>query len=202
MAATVAGHCLSHRRHAVMDTAAGRDTTNSQTPHGIFAFWDRHGWLNSLVTNSMNAFAAHHPPTAQEHDPMLMFIAMTWRAIVLYLWHTAKDIQVPALEHNLHHAVGIDSTSSAQMADRAAQEVLRLMGKMSELNSWKVCDHPILVQSTCAQLSFIRFLCFPPLTNSTLNTTGSSTHEHTSYFMCGATFAQARSYGGVFTEAE
>lgn len=161
MAATVAGHALSHRRQAVMDTAAGRDTTNSQTPHGIFAFWDRHAWLDSLVTNSMNAFAAHHPPAVQEQDPMLMFLAMVWRAIVLYLWHTAKDIQVPSQEHNMHHAVGIGTSSSAQMADRAAQEVLRLMGKMSELNSWKVCDHSILFQSNCAQLSIIQFFLFP-----------------------------------------
>lgn len=118
-----------------MDAAAGRDTTASQAPHSMFAFWDRHAWLDSLVADSMGAFAAHHPPAAQERDPMLLFLAMVWRATVLYLWHTAESI--PASDSDMNHAIGIES--SAQMADRAAQEVLRLMGKMSELNSWKVC---------------------------------------------------------------
>lgn len=132
VAATVAGHALSHRRQAVMDTA--RDTTSAQTPHDVFAFWDRHAWLDALVADSMGAFAAHHPPAAQERDPMLLFLAMVWRAILLYLWHTAEGI--PAPDPDVSRAVGIEA--SAQMADRAAQEVLRLMGKMSELNSWKV----------------------------------------------------------------
>lgn len=151
VAATVAGHALSHRRQAVMDTAAGRNTTNGQAPHGIFAFWDRHSWLDSLVNDSMSAFAAQHPPAAQEREPMLMFLAMSWRAIVLYLWHTAKAMPAPApaRDHNVSHAVGIDSSSSAQMADQAAKEVLRLMGKMSELNSWKVCSFQYSLLSSC-----------------------------------------------------
>ncbi|KAH8785756.1 fungal-specific transcription factor domain-containing protein [Diaporthe sp. PMI_573] len=154
MAATVAGHALSHRRQAVMDIAAERNTTNARTPHGIFAFWDRHAWLDSLVSDSMSSFAAHHPPAAQERDPMLMFLAMAWRAIVLYLWHTAEGIPAPApaQDHDVTHAMGLDPSSSAQMSDRAAQEVLRLMGKMSELNSWKV--HPLMSipLTLCAEL--------------------------------------------------
>lgn len=143
VAATVAGHALSHRRQAVMDAAAERDTTASQAPHSMFAFWDRHAWLDSLVADSMGAFAAHHPPAAQERDPMLLFLAIVWRATVLYLWHTAESI--PVSDSDMNHAIGIES--SAQMADRAAQEVLRLMGKMSELNSWKVCRLLILTIS-------------------------------------------------------
>lgn len=137
VAATVAGHALSHRRQAVMDTAASRDTTVTQTPQSMFAFWDRHAWLDSLVADSMGAFAAHHPPAAQERDPMLLFLAMVWRATVLYLWQTAESFPIPGPDPDVNGLVGIE-TSSTQMADRAAQEVLRLMGKMSELNSWKV----------------------------------------------------------------
>lgn len=151
VAATVAGHALSHRRQAVMDTAAGRDTTATQTPHDIFTFWERHAWLESLVAESMGAFAAHHPPAAQERDPMLLFLAMVWRATMLYLWHTAEGVPAPVPDSDVNGFVGIES-SSAQMADRAAQEVLRLMGKMSELNSWKVrrilmSTSPILLPS-------------------------------------------------------
>lgn len=151
VAATVAGHALSHRRQAVMDTAAGRDTTATQAPHDIFTFWERHTWLESLVAESMGAFAAHHPPAAQERDPMLLFLAMVWRATMLYLWHTAEGVTAPVPDSDVNGFVGIES-SSAQMADRAAQEVLRLMGKMSELNSWKVrrvlmSTSPILLPS-------------------------------------------------------
>ncbi|KAG6359550.1 hypothetical protein INS49_013071 [Diaporthe citri] len=150
VAATVAGHALSHRRQAVMDTATGRDTTTAQTPHDMFAFWDRHAWLDSLAADSMGAFAVHHPPAAQEREPMLLFLAMVWRAIVLYLWHTADGYPTPAPNLDMSHVVSIESP--AQMADRAAQEVLRLMGKMSELNSWKV--HPLMSipLTLCAEL--------------------------------------------------
>jgi hypothetical protein len=187
MAATVAGHALSHRRQAVMDIAAERNTTNARTPHGIFAFWDRHAWLDSLVSDSMSSFAAHHPPAAQEQDPMLMFLAMAWRAIVLYLWHTAEGIPAPApaQDHDVTHAMGLDPSSSAQMSDRAAQEVLRLMGKMSELNSWKVCGFSMFlsVTSSSPDLLFM-FSILTPLADSTLLTTGSSAHEHTFDTMC------------------
>lgn len=137
VAATVAGHALSHRRQAVMDTAVIRDTTVTQMPQSMFAFWDRHAWLDSLVADSMSAFAAHHPPAAQERDPMLLFLAMVWRATLLYLWHTAESFPTAAPDPDVNGVVGIEASSS-QMVERAAQEVLRLMGKMSELNSWKV----------------------------------------------------------------
>lgn len=137
VAATVAGHALSHRRQAVMDTAVIQDTSLTQMPQSMFAFWDRHAWLDSLVADSMSAFAAHHPPAAQERDPMLLFLAMVWRATLLYLWHTAESFPTAAPDQDVSGVVGIE-TSSTQMVDRAAQEVLRLMGKMSELNSWKV----------------------------------------------------------------
>lgn len=120
-----------------MDMAAGRDTTTTQTPHGMFAFWDRHAWLDSLIADSMGAFDTQHPPAAQERDPMLLFLAMVWRATVLYMWHTAESMPGPPADPDVNGVVGMES-SSAQMADSAAQEVLRLMGKMSELNSWKV----------------------------------------------------------------
>lgn len=133
-----------------MDTAAGRDTTTPQTPHDMFTFWDRHAWLDSLVADRMGAFAVHHPPAAQEREPMLLFLAMVWRAIVLYLWHTAEGVPAPSPGLDMNHVVSIEPP--AQMADRAAQEVLRLMGKMSELNSWKVRHVSIFVLSSLYHL--------------------------------------------------
>lgn len=201
MAATVAGHALSHRRQAVMDTAAGRDTTATQAPHDIFTFWERHAWLESLVAESMGAFAAHHPPAAQERDPMLLFLAMVWRATVLYLWHTAEGVPAPVTDTDVNGFVGIES-SSAQMADRAAQEVLRLMGKMSELNSWKV-RRVLISPSLILPLSF-RFSSFDSsvFADRALMSKGSSTHEHTPDSNCRASHAHTRPDGGIFSETE
>lgn len=201
MAATVAGHALSHRRQAVMDTAAGRDTTATQAPHDMFTFWERHAWLESLVAESMGAFAAHHPPAAQERDPMLLFLAMVWRATVLYLWHTAESVPAPVPDSDVNGFVGIES-SSAQMADRAAQEVLRLMGKMSELNSWKV-RRVLTLPSTILPHSFPSS-CFDSsaFADRALLLKGSPTHEHTPDFSCRASHTQARPDGGIFSETE
>lgn len=177
VAATVAGHALSHRRQAVMDTTAGRGTTTAQAPHDMFTFWDRHAWLDSLVADRMGAFAAHHPPAAQEREPMLLFLAMVWRAIVLYLCHTAEGVPTPSPDLDMNRVVSIEPP--AQMADRAAQEVLRLMGKMSELNSWKVRRVPIFVLSSLFHLdSFFEALDSRVFADWTLIFTGSPAYEH------------------------
>ncbi|KAI1080447.1 hypothetical protein F5B20DRAFT_589247 [Whalleya microplaca] len=142
--ATVAGHVLSHRLQAAVDTATAGDR---QDTHTYDDFWDRHARLDSLVTHSMGGFTRHYPPAAQERDPMLLFLAIMWRATVLYLWHTAESIPAPVQGRN--RAV---SAESSQQVEKAAREMLRLMSKLSELNSWKV--HPLMTVplTLCAEL--------------------------------------------------
>ncbi|TGJ84468.1 hypothetical protein E0Z10_g4326 [Xylaria hypoxylon] len=126
--ATVAGRVLSHYLEATPDGATN-DEGQRMNPHDS---WDSLSSMDSLVTHGMRVFAMYHPPTAQERDPMLLFLAMVWRAIVIYLWHTAESIPTPAL--NRDHAM---KAKLSQQAEVAAREMLRLMSKLSGWSSWK-----------------------------------------------------------------
>lgn len=128
--ATVAGHVLSHRLRAAVNMATGG---KGQDTHAQDDFWGRHAWLESLVARGMGIFDMQHPPATQERDPMLLFLAMVWRAVVLYLWHTAESC--PAPDEDGRSAAGAES---GKQVEKTAQEMLRLTSKLSELNSWKV----------------------------------------------------------------
>lgn len=135
--ATIAGRALSHRLQAAVFAAIDADGdgpgldigTHRQNPTR-YDFWDRHAELESLLARGMSLFAEHYPPAVQEHDPMLLFIAMLWRALALYLWHTAETF--------LPVAAQIRSTQSSQLVEDLSRDMMRLMDKLSELNSWKV----------------------------------------------------------------
>lgn len=158
--ATAAGHALSHRLRASVDTATttkttgSRDTLAQDTTHAAhdFDFWDRHAWLEALVAHGIGAFALLHPPATQERDPMLLFLAMVWQTIVLYLWHTAESFPAPARDRD--PAV---SAVASQRVDKAAHEMLHLMSRLSELNSWKAR----LVISLSPPPQLLSSHCFP-----------------------------------------
>ncbi|KAI1374272.1 hypothetical protein F4677DRAFT_426638 [Hypoxylon crocopeplum] len=146
IAATVAGHALSHRLRAAADAATDGNSSMRDAADDD-DFWDRHAWLEALVARRMAAFAMHHPSAAQERDPMLLFLAVVWRATVLYLWCTAEGMPTPT-----NRAAAVAGADASLQVERAAREVLRLMGKLSELNSWKV--HPLMAipLALCAEL--------------------------------------------------
>ncbi|KAK4235915.1 fungal-specific transcription factor domain-containing protein [Achaetomium macrosporum] len=143
MVATVAGFALSHRAEACASGSSPTGTEGEGQQNGQADFWTRHFWLDGLVSNGMNTIALEHPPVAQDQDPTLLFLALAWRATMLHLWQTAKDV---------HERNGAASTEAVQQVEKAAQEVLRLMGKLSSLNGWTV--HPLLSipLALCAKL--------------------------------------------------
>ncbi|KAI1390588.1 fungal-specific transcription factor domain-containing protein [Hypoxylon trugodes] len=142
--ATVAGHVLSHRHRAVVNVTNDLD---GQALQMNIDFWDRHAWLDSLIAYNMGVFAMHHPPAAQEQDPMLLFLAMAWHAVTLYLWSTAENI--PALAKDQKYAVGVEFS---QQVEGTTHEMLRLMGKLSGMNSWKIHPLTTIPISLCAEL--------------------------------------------------
>ncbi|KAI0405425.1 hypothetical protein F4802DRAFT_563107 [Xylaria palmicola] len=135
--ATVAGRVLSYCLEATTE-GQGMDLHNC---------WDSLSSIDSLVTQGMRVFTIYHPPTAQERDPMLLFLAMVWRATIIYLWHTAEKLPTPAINKN--HAM---KARLSQQAESAALEILRLIGKLSGWSSWKI--HPLMSipLSLCVEL--------------------------------------------------
>lgn len=132
MVATVAGFALSHRAETCSSGTSGSYPTGTDLEgqeDGRGDFWSRHFWLHGLVTKRMNTITLEDPLVGQDQDPTFLFLTLTWRAIMLHLCQTAMRIQdqsAPA------------TTETAQEVEKAAHEVLRLMGKLSLSNGWTV----------------------------------------------------------------
>ncbi|KAI1175017.1 hypothetical protein F4777DRAFT_588866 [Nemania sp. FL0916] len=135
--ATVGGHVLSHRNKVTAAAAASTNGTEGNTSiHDDL--WDRHILLNSLVCRSMDAFFQHHPRAAQEQDPHLLFLSITWRTIAIYLWHTTESMRAPVQAK--HQAL---RERLSQQAKKLVHEIMSLMGKLSDMSNLKI--HPLMI---------------------------------------------------------
>ncbi|KAI1393302.1 uncharacterized protein F4822DRAFT_423771 [Hypoxylon trugodes] len=124
--ATVIGRALSHRQQSMIDNLYLNETRD---------FWERHEWINALLIQRMEVFSLNYPLSAQEADPMLLFISMMWRTTVLYMYQLLKTIVHPTDEKR---SVLSDYTRQSTVA---AKEIVSLTNKLSQLNSFKV--HPL-----------------------------------------------------------
>jgi len=140
VAATVAGQVLSHRLLTNFDIATGGGTRNA---HICDNARDRHLALDTLVDHNMMVFALHYPPAAQERDPMLLFLAISWRAIIIYQWCTFESISLisPISSLTSTSVAGpscITDGQSSPHIEKTVSELIHLIDKLRELNSWKV----------------------------------------------------------------
>ncbi|RWA05445.1 hypothetical protein EKO27_g9659 [Xylaria grammica] len=134
--ATMAGRALSHQHLAATQPNPPRD------------FWDRHQLINSVMMPRMAAFSLKYPPAMQEADPVLMFVGLMWRATVLF-----SQVTVIA-----ERAVSAADDSSfvideyARRSSLAAEEVVCMAKKLSQLNWFKI--HPLMPipLSLCSEL--------------------------------------------------
>ncbi|KAL4819970.1 fungal-specific transcription factor domain-containing protein [Aspergillus spinulosporus] len=125
--ATISGRALSHRNQCL----AGELYFSA-----VDDFWNRHQWINAILTQRMEAFSVKYPLDMQQQtDPMLLFISLMWRTIILHLYQTMACV-VPSHDEKRDLVTEYKKRSSA-----AAQEIVDLTNKLSHLNSLKV--HPL-----------------------------------------------------------
>ncbi|RYP78389.1 hypothetical protein DL771_000574 [Monosporascus sp. 5C6A] len=132
--ATMSGRALSHQHLA-----------NTQ-PNASQEFWDRHQWNDAILRQRMGVFSLKYPPTVQEADPMLIFIAMMWRTTLLFLSQITERQMSPSDENSSRLA------EHARRCSLAVQDVVCLTTKLSRLNWFKV--HPLtpIPLSLCGEL--------------------------------------------------
>ncbi|KAI1115682.1 fungal-specific transcription factor domain-containing protein [Nemania sp. NC0429] len=134
--ATMAGRALSHRHLAA---------TQPNPPHD---FWDRHQLINTVMIPRMASFSLKYPSAMQEADPVLLFVSLMWRATVLTSQVTVMaERAVSAPDDN-----GFIVAEYARRSSLAAQEVVCMAKKLSQVNWFKV--HPLtpIPLSLCYEL--------------------------------------------------
>ncbi|KAL2802925.1 fungal-specific transcription factor domain-containing protein [Aspergillus granulosus] len=135
--ATISGRALSHRNQCLAEDlyfSAAED------------FWNRHQWINAILTQRMEAFAAKSPLEMQQQaDPMLLFISLMWQTIILHLYQTMACV-IPSNDEKRDLITEYKKRSSA-----AAQEIVDLTNKLSHLNSLKVHPLTLIPLSLCVE---------------------------------------------------
>lgn len=157
--ATISGRALSHRNQCL----AG-DLYFS----AVDDFWNRHQWINAILTQRMEAFSAKYPLDMQQQtDPMLLFISLMWRTIILHLYQTMACV-IPSHDDKRDLVTEYKKRSSA-----AAQEIVDLTNKLSHLNSLKV-SAPNALHIYFSVLVLISALLSP----------GAPSNAHSSFALC------------------
>lgn len=124
--ATMAGRALPHRQLAATQPNPPQD------------FWDRHQLINTVMIPRMAAFSLKYPCSTQEADPVLLFVSLMWRATIL-------SSQVTVMAERAISATDDSGFIVAEYARRsslAAQEVVCMAKKLSQVNWFKV--HPLM----------------------------------------------------------
>ncbi|THC89926.1 hypothetical protein EYZ11_010608 [Aspergillus tanneri] len=134
--ATISGRALSHRNQCLVGDvyfSAAED------------FWNRHQWINAILAQRMDAFSAKYPLDMQHADPMLLFISLMWRIIILHLYQTMTCV-IPSNDEKRDFVMEYRKRSSM-----AAQDIVDLAQKLSHLNSLKVHPLTLIPLSLCVE---------------------------------------------------
>ncbi|PYH90616.1 hypothetical protein BO71DRAFT_387257 [Aspergillus ellipticus CBS 707.79] len=125
--ATLCGRSLSHRQQ----------TTVEQIYSGVSdGFWERHQWLDSILTEKAEAIATNCPVSSTwPVDPVHLFNNLLAQSSILYHCRALESV-VGSAEGNQTLIIG-----SRQRALSAAEEIVRLAKMLSELSYFKV--HPL-----------------------------------------------------------
>ncbi|RAK70801.1 fungal specific transcription factor domain-containing protein [Aspergillus fijiensis CBS 313.89] len=136
VAATIGGRALSHRHQLLV-----RDIYYDATED----FRKRHQGINSILVRRKEAFASRYPGDMPQADPMLLFVNLMWRAIILHLYQTMAFEVLPGEDEDEL----LREYKKQSLA--AAQDIVDLTNRLCNLNSLK--DHPLTMipLSVCVQ---------------------------------------------------
>ncbi|KAI1364071.1 fungal-specific transcription factor domain-containing protein [Xylaria arbuscula] len=129
--ATMAGRALAHQHLAATQPNPPRD------------FWGRHQLINSVMMPRMAAFSLKYPQAMQDADPALLFVGLMWRAIILFSQVTViaeRAVQAAAATTADDSAFVV--AEYARRSSLAAQEVVCIAKKLSQVNWFKI--HPLM----------------------------------------------------------
>ena len=121
----------------VVATMAGRTLLHGKTLESLHTteianMCHRHQELNKVLSQRMHFFSEEYPPLRQMTDPMLLFVGMMWRVVVLCF---TRDTASSALLAEQNPVAASDQTKISSVA---AQEAGTLAVKLARFNWFKV----------------------------------------------------------------
>ncbi len=81
--ATICGRSMSHRQQSTVERVYGNVSQD---------FWDRHHWLDTIITQRMQILLLYYPSASEHVDPLLLFTNMVAQTTVLHLYETIESM--------------------------------------------------------------------------------------------------------------
>lgn len=122
--ATICGRALLHKHCASVERVYGHTSQD---------FWDRHHWINNILTQRITMLTMKYPPASQHIDPMLIFTEMVANTAILFLYKIIElmPCQTPTSSANV--------IEYKQRATKAAGEIVSITRALSLFTQAKVC---------------------------------------------------------------
>lgn len=122
--ATICGRSISHMQQSAVERLYGHESQD---------FWDRHRWLDTLVTHRIQILSLQYLFPSEQVDSMLLFTNMFAHATFLFL---TKIIETMSRETGDYQPSVMEHTKRSLSA---AHEIVHLARALSQLSCFKVC---------------------------------------------------------------
>lgn len=121
--ATICGRALLHKHCASVERVYGHTSQD---------FWDRHHWIDNILTQRITMLTMKYPPASQHIDPMLIFTEMVANTAILFLYKIIElmPCQTPTTSANV--------IEYKQRAVKAAGEIVSITRALSLFTQAKV----------------------------------------------------------------
>lgn len=120
--ATICGRSMSHRQQSTVERVYGNVSQD---------FWDRHHWLDAIITQRMHILLLRYPSVSEHVDPLLLFTNMVAHTTVLHLYETIESM---SWETDKYQYI---ITEYGQRSAVAAREIVILAKALSPLSYFK-----------------------------------------------------------------
>lgn len=121
--ATIGGRSISHMQQSTVERLYG---------HVSQDFWDRHQWLDTIITQRIQTLSLQYLFPSEQVDPVLLFTHMFAHAAFLLL---TKIIEAMSRETGDYQSTVIEYSNRSSSA---AHEIVYLAKALSQLSCFKV----------------------------------------------------------------
>uniref|UniRef100_A0A093V6H3 Putative transcriptional regulatory protein n=1 Tax=Talaromyces marneffei PM1 TaxID=1077442 RepID=A0A093V6H3_TALMA len=134
--ATICGRALLHKHCASVERVYGHTSQD---------FWDRHHWINNILTQRITMLTMKYPPASQHIDPMLIFTEMVANTAILFLYKIIElmPCQTPSSSANV--------IEYKQRAVKAAGEIVTITRALSLFTQAKIHPFTPICLYICAE---------------------------------------------------
>ncbi|KUI71295.1 Positive regulator of purine utilization [Cytospora mali] len=116
---TVCGRVMTHKQQSIVERIYNNPSQG---------FWDRHQWLDSVISQRTQIFLLQYPDAAEHEDPLLLFVSMMSKLSVLNLYRTMESAPWDTENRQL---TGMTYKARSLTAAQEMGKLVKILGHLS-----------------------------------------------------------------------